>query len=268
MFLKQPLLIQSSPTRLQPARILCPWDFPGENTGVGCHFLLQGIFPAQGSNLHLLCLLCWQVGSLPLSHLGSPAPPKGRPKIKHCTEMACSPAQRGPCPHPGLGGGWKGHEGLSPMFCPSLRIGHSEGHSHVVPVPLKYWDECGQEQLGTSLLRAACLIIPRDLPRPAAGVSPLSFVTGSGRWLQDRAAQSCRQNQTTSDRELGDSHLLRSQGAGEGPCLAPRWDTVRWWGLGRELKHILFSSVSSGLRTVQDSWAGHANNVPAPPLQS
>ena len=28
---------------LQPARLLCPWDFPGKNTGVGCHFLLQGI---------------------------------------------------------------------------------------------------------------------------------------------------------------------------------------------------------------------------------
>ena len=37
-----------------PARILCPWNFPGKNTGVGCHFLLQGIFPMQGSNLHLL----------------------------------------------------------------------------------------------------------------------------------------------------------------------------------------------------------------------
>ena len=33
---------------------LCPWDFPGENTGVGCHFLLQGIFLTQGSNPHLL----------------------------------------------------------------------------------------------------------------------------------------------------------------------------------------------------------------------
>ena len=32
-------------SRLQPARLLCPWDFPGKNTGVGCHFLLQGIFP-------------------------------------------------------------------------------------------------------------------------------------------------------------------------------------------------------------------------------
>ena len=33
-----------------PARLLCPWDSPGKNTGVGCHALLQGIFPTQGSN--------------------------------------------------------------------------------------------------------------------------------------------------------------------------------------------------------------------------
>ena len=31
-------------------RLLCPWDYPGKNTRVGCHFLLQGIFPIQGSN--------------------------------------------------------------------------------------------------------------------------------------------------------------------------------------------------------------------------
>ena len=30
---------------------LSPWNFPGKSTGVGCHFLLQGIFPTQGSNL-------------------------------------------------------------------------------------------------------------------------------------------------------------------------------------------------------------------------
>ena len=44
----------------------------GKNTGVGCHFLLQGIFPTQGSNPQLLHFLHWQVGSLPLSHLQSP----------------------------------------------------------------------------------------------------------------------------------------------------------------------------------------------------
>ena len=32
------------------ARLLCPWDFPGKNTGVGCQSLLQEIFPNQGSN--------------------------------------------------------------------------------------------------------------------------------------------------------------------------------------------------------------------------
>ena len=43
-----------------PTRLLCPWDFLGKNTGAGCHFLLQGIFPSQGSNPHLLCPLHWQ----------------------------------------------------------------------------------------------------------------------------------------------------------------------------------------------------------------
>ena len=42
------------PHGLQSARLLCPWGFPGKNTGVGCHFLLQGIFPTQGSNPRLL----------------------------------------------------------------------------------------------------------------------------------------------------------------------------------------------------------------------
>ena len=36
------------PHRLWPTRLLCPWDFPGKNTGVGCHFLLQGIFLTKG----------------------------------------------------------------------------------------------------------------------------------------------------------------------------------------------------------------------------
>ena len=36
----------------------CPWNFPGKNAEVGCHF--QGIVPAQGLNLSLLCLLHWQ----------------------------------------------------------------------------------------------------------------------------------------------------------------------------------------------------------------
>ena len=53
------------PYGLQPTRLHCPWDFPGKNTGVDCHFLLQGIFPTQESNPRLLCLLRWQPDSLP-----------------------------------------------------------------------------------------------------------------------------------------------------------------------------------------------------------
>ena len=53
----------------------CIWDSPGKNTGVGCHALLQGIFPIQGWNLrlsHLLRLLHFQAGSLPLVPRGKP----------------------------------------------------------------------------------------------------------------------------------------------------------------------------------------------------
>ena len=58
------------PHGLQPSRVLCPWDFPGKNTGVGCHALLQGIFQTQKSNPNLSC-----IGRHVLyhqRHLGSP----------------------------------------------------------------------------------------------------------------------------------------------------------------------------------------------------
>ena len=54
------------PHGLQSARFLCPWDSPEKNTGVGCCFLLQEVFLAQGPNSCLLHLLYCQVGSLPL----------------------------------------------------------------------------------------------------------------------------------------------------------------------------------------------------------
>ena len=40
------------------------------NTGVGCHALLQAMFPTQGSSIFLLCLLHWQMGSLSLAPRG------------------------------------------------------------------------------------------------------------------------------------------------------------------------------------------------------
>ena len=60
---------------------LCSRDFPGKNTGVGCHALLQGIFPTQGSNPYLLCLLHRQEGSLPL------APPYGKAPYGVCAVL-------------------------------------------------------------------------------------------------------------------------------------------------------------------------------------
>ena len=42
---------------LWPNRFLCPWDSLDKNTWMGCHFLLQGIFPTQESNQCLLYLL-------------------------------------------------------------------------------------------------------------------------------------------------------------------------------------------------------------------
>ena len=54
---------------LWPRGLLHPWDFPGKNTGVGCHLLLQGIFLTQGTNLGLPH--CRQILDL-LSQQGSP----------------------------------------------------------------------------------------------------------------------------------------------------------------------------------------------------
>ena len=64
------------PHGLQPARLLCSWDSPGKNTGVHSHFLLQEIFPAQGSNPGLPYFR--QI----LYHLSPPGKPM---LIKQCT---------------------------------------------------------------------------------------------------------------------------------------------------------------------------------------
>ena len=55
---------------MEPAGLFCPWDSPGKNSWMGCHFLLQGIFLNQGLNPWFLHLLHWQVDSLPLNQSG------------------------------------------------------------------------------------------------------------------------------------------------------------------------------------------------------
>ena len=58
---------------LEPARLLCPWDSPGNNTGVGCHFLPQRFFPTQESNPGIeLRSLAFQADSLLSEPLGKP----------------------------------------------------------------------------------------------------------------------------------------------------------------------------------------------------
>ena len=71
------MLLQSCPTLCDPMDCSLPGssvcgNFPGKNTGEGCCALLQGIFPTQQSNPHLLLLLHWQAGSLPLVPAGKP----------------------------------------------------------------------------------------------------------------------------------------------------------------------------------------------------
>ena len=64
------------PCRPWPTRLLCPWDSPGKNTGVGLPCPPPGDLPTQGLNPRLLHLLWWQAYSLP------PAPP-GKPLNPH-----------------------------------------------------------------------------------------------------------------------------------------------------------------------------------------
>ena len=74
LMMSKVLVTQSCPTLqphgLEPTRLLCAWDSPGKNTGMGCHSLLQGIFLTQGSNPGLLH---FQQILYHLSHQGSPS---------------------------------------------------------------------------------------------------------------------------------------------------------------------------------------------------
>ena len=63
------------PHGLQPTRLLFPWHFPGKDTGVECHFLLQGIFPTQESNpglLHSRFFTEWATREAPCIHTSPP----------------------------------------------------------------------------------------------------------------------------------------------------------------------------------------------------
>ena len=57
---------------LQPTKLLCHWNSPGKNTGVGSHFLLRGNFLTQRLKLSLSCFLHWQAALYHWCHMRSP----------------------------------------------------------------------------------------------------------------------------------------------------------------------------------------------------
>ena len=63
----------------------CPWNSPDKSTGLGCHFLLQGIFLIQGSNPNLLY---WQTDSLQSESPEKPPVDHTLPKIKYSSSAS------------------------------------------------------------------------------------------------------------------------------------------------------------------------------------
>ena len=146
-----PLLhAQSCPTLYDPmncsppTRLLCPWNSPGKNTGMGCHFLLQRIFPTQGSNLHLLHVLHWQADSL------APGKPlfASRSVLDLCAQSLqfyptlCDPvdcSHQAPLP---MGFFWQYWSGLSsppPGNLPNPGTEPASPALHVDSSPLSHW---------------------------------------------------------------------------------------------------------------------------------
>jgi len=73
------------PHGLQLARFLCPGDFPSKNTGVGCHFLLQGLFLTQGST-HISCTGRFFATELPRKPIYSIQPPP-KSRYRSCINL-------------------------------------------------------------------------------------------------------------------------------------------------------------------------------------
>ena len=147
---KESKVSQSCPTLCDPmdcspTRLLRPWDFPGKNTGVGCHFLFQEIFLTLGLNPGLLH--CRQM-LYRLSHQGSKYVVNTLPRcicaVKNQVKNPASTGDPGLMPgserSPGVGNGnplqysclengmdrgvWQGY---SPWGC---RVGHDWATEH------------------------------------------------------------------------------------------------------------------------------------------
>ena len=162
------------PHRLYPTTLLCQWNFPGKNTGGGYRFLLQGIFPTQGSNLSVLHLLHWQVGSLPLCLLGNPQQRHRHPQINIHTNMTQTETDI------------KAH--LPPVYTqhtPHLPIHHTPGRQASVLIHGGHWEgRCRvspQRSPGWVPGIGTALPLPFSYLRNTSGLSPTSLPRG----LQD-----------------------------------------------------------------------------------
>ena len=121
------------PHGLWPARLLCPLDAPGKNTGVGRHFLLQGIFPTQGWNS---CHVPWQLPGKGLGNVTMGSEGFGKLSVDEISREKASRAKLtvcSPCSHSVLSGnhllqilqegfkplvGTVGSRTRSPSLCP------------------------------------------------------------------------------------------------------------------------------------------------------
>ena len=126
------LFIQScptlcDPTDYSPARLLCPWDFPGKNIGVGCHFVSPGDLPDPGMEPGSPAVLggfftTVPLGSIPLIYSSVQS---SRSVVSDSLRPHESQHTRPPCPSPS--------PGVHSNSCPSSRWCHPAISSSVVP---------------------------------------------------------------------------------------------------------------------------------------
>ena len=148
------------PMNCKPTRLLRPWDFPGKNTGMGHHFLLQKSFPTWGLNL---CLLHYRQTLYHLSHQRSP-PNRGFPAGSDSKESACNAGGLGSVPElersPGEGNGtplqysclehsmergaWQTTvHGITKSW---KRLSNSNTHTHTYnPIDLNFYGRSGEK---------------------------------------------------------------------------------------------------------------------------
>ena len=134
------------PQGLWPIKLLCPWNSPGKNTGVGCHSLFQGIFPTQGLNLGLLhcrqILYCWAIKEVP-------CPPEE-------TSKAFTESRQAYSSHP-----------LADSLCNSFRVGRTLEQ----PGPLPFGSLCFSHAPPTPTpTESLSLTLSRPLQCPGGGL--------------------------------------------------------------------------------------------------